>query len=253
MPRNDTHCGGVARAKPSIVPGMDDPAHAPTAPMVNGSERTFVGQSTNPARRWNATIFDLIFFCNLLLKNRIRDSLLDSLDPGAPRAKAGGRSQCDFYDAELQKAKASASLVTARKGGTIWGQLIDKPRFQGRKWIWISFSPALISFSLGLDFLQPGLEFLQPGLDFLQCSLEFVLGGPGRADFWRGGRLRALRLRAAGAIGPPRRRSGPRFGSSNGAATRLAPSPSRAGARRQGRRDRARAPDGQAQDRWGRG
>src|SRR5208282_3157408 len=52
------------------------------------------------------------------------------------------------------------------------GQLIDKPRFWARKWIWISFRPAWISFSLGLEFLQPGLEFLQPGLEFVPCGLE---------------------------------------------------------------------------------
>ncbi len=62
------------------------------------------------------------------------------------------------------------------------GQAIDKPRFQERKWIWISFSPAWISFSLGLDFLQLGLGFPSARFGIPSARLGILSRRAGRTD-----------------------------------------------------------------------
>src|SRR5208282_2152872 len=92
-----------------------------------------------------------------------------------------GSSPCylsPLCDAALARVAGAETRCVVFSPGSILArsrrQLIDKPLFQGRKWIWTSFSPAWISFSLGLEFLQPGLDFLQLGLEFVPGGL----GGP---------------------------------------------------------------------------
>ena len=129
--------------------------------------------------------------------------------PMARRCR-GSRDAAARHLEQAAGTRIRRTRPSARKSGSqyfywSWGQLIDKPRFKARKWIWISFSPAWISFSSGLEFLQPGLEFLQPGLEFLPCGLlrtdpgaAFRSPAGARREPPDGGR-RGPRLREGGA------------------------------------------------------